>query len=158
MTVASIAEIKQELLQLSKEQLIAHCLRLARYKQENKALLNYVLFKAHDSDAYIIEAKAEIDIAFSSINTSNVYFTKKSLRKILRQISKYGKYSGSSFVEAELLIHFCELMKALPFDIHKHQVLFNIYQSQYKKIEKLIASLHEDLQFEFNKRIESLLV
>jgi len=156
MTVASIAEIKQELAQLSKEQLVAHCLRLAKFKKDNKELLNYVLFKSHDTDDYISEAKIEMDAAFSSMNTSNVYFTKKSLRKILRQIGKFSKYSSSTLVEAELLIHFCEQMKTLPFHINRNQVLFNIYQAQYKKINKLIDSLHEDLQFDFRKRIESI--
>ena len=48
MKAASISEIKTELKGLPPAQLTELCLRLARFKKENKELLTYLLFEAND--------------------------------------------------------------------------------------------------------------
>jgi hypothetical protein len=35
----------------------------------------------------------------------------------------------------------------------EHKVMVNLYQSQLKKIEKLIATLHEDLQYDYRQKL-----
>ena len=48
---ASISQLKQVLRSHSPEELAEFCLRLARYKKENKELLTYLLFDADDEPA-----------------------------------------------------------------------------------------------------------
>lgn len=47
------------------------------FQKENKELLTYLLFEAHDTTAYINGVKAEMDSQFESINKSSVYFVKR---------------------------------------------------------------------------------
>ncbi len=156
MKAATINELKQELLSTSPAIVSELCLRLARFKKENKELLTYLLFEAHDTAGYIKSVKQEIDAQFATINKSNVYFIKKTLRKILRITNKYTRYSGLANVEIELLIYFCTSMKALDIPINSNQVLFNIFQNQLKKINKTMAALHEDLQYDYQREIDKL--
>jgi len=131
---------------------------LARFKKENKELLTYLLFEAHDTDAYITSVKEEMALQFDAINRSNVYFVKKTLRKILRIANKFIRYSASAIVETELLIFFCGRVKAMGDPINKNPVISNIYQNQLKKINKSISAMHEDLQYDYQKEVSELTV
>ena len=92
MKPASITELKYELKQLSQAQLIELCLRLAKYKLENKELLHYLLFEAQDEDAFVRQVEAILERQFKEIpKMSNQYLLKKSLRKILRFLNKQIK-------------------------------------------------------------------
>lgn len=156
MKAATINELKQELVNSSPTQLTELCLRLARFKKENKELLTYLLFEAHDTAAYIKSVKEEMDSQFEGMNKSNVYFIKKTLRKIIRTAAKYTRYSGLTTVEIELLIYFLLTMKSLNIPIEKNPVLTNIYQNQLKKVNKAIETLHEDLQYDYLKEVRKL--
>lgn len=156
MKASTINELKQELVNIQASTLIDLCLRLARFKKENKELLTYLLFEAHNTPAYIESVKNEMALQFETINKSNVYFVKKTLRKILRTANKHIRYSGLAIVEIELLIYFCTVMKGLGVSIEKNQVLLNIYQNQLKKINKTITGLHEDLQYDYLKALNDL--
>lgn len=156
MKSSTIKELKQELVNTPPSALLDICLRLARFKKENKELLTYLLFEAHDTSAYIESVKNEMANQFAAINKSNVYFVKKTLRKILRFANKYIRYSGVASVEIELLIYFCEAMKELDISTANNQVLLNIYQKHVKKIKTAITGLHEDLQFDYQKVVSAL--
>jgi hypothetical protein len=156
MKAATINELKQELQNTPPVKVTELCLRLARFKKENKELLTYLLFEAHDTSAYIESVKTEMDAQFEDINKSNVYFVKKTLRKVLRNANKYCRYSGLANVEIEVLLYFCASMKALGISINKNPVLFNMYNNQLKKITKTVATLHEDLQYDYLKEINKL--
>jgi hypothetical protein len=156
MKAATINELKQELLNTTPQKVTELCLRLARFKKENKELLTYLLFEAHDTTAYIKNVKDEMDNHFAEINKTNVYFVKKTLRKILRIANKYARYSGLAQVEIEVLIYFCICMKALNIPINKNPVLTNIYNNQLKKITKAVGALHEDLQYDYQREINKL--
>ena len=156
MKTATINEIKQELNETASAKLLELCIRLAKYKKENKELLTYLLFEAHDESAYIESVKMQIDEQFAEINKSNLYFTKKSLRKILRTTGKYIRYTGSKQVEVELLLYFCEALVNSSIPIRRNTVLTNLYESQVKKIGTLIATLHEDLQYDYLKDLKNL--
>ncbi len=156
MKAATINELKQELQNTSAAKVTELCLRLARFKKENKELLTYLLFEAHDTSTYIENVKNEMAAQFEEINKSNVYFIKKTLRKILRTANKYSRYSGLANVEIELLLYFCTNMKALDVSINKNPVLLNIYNNQLKKITKTVAGLHEDLQYDYLREINKL--
>ena len=156
MKASTINELKQELVNTPAPALVDLCLRLARFKKENKELLTYLLFESHDTSAYINAVKEEMTLQFTDMNKSNVYFVKKTLRKILRTAKKYIRYSGLAIVEVELLIYFCESMMELNISIDKNPVLFNIYQNQLKNIHKALNSLHEDLQYDYLKAVAKL--
>ena len=157
MKASSISEIKQELINIPAGELVDLCLKLAKYKKENKELLSYLLFESYDEQAYIKNVKADIDEQFEDVNKSNLYFAKKTLRKILRTTNKYIKHTGSKQAEAELLIYFCTVLKQSGIPLHKSTALKNLYGNQVKKISKVIASLHEDLQYDYLKEVEKLM-
>ena len=60
MKAASVNDLKEELTQLPAEGLVEICLRLAKFKKENKELLNYLLFESHNEQEYINAVKNEI--------------------------------------------------------------------------------------------------
>lgn len=156
MKAATINEIKQELNAIAPAKLLDLCIRLAKYKKDNKELLTYLLFEAHDEAAYIDSIKSEMDEQFAEINLSNLYFIKKSLRKILRITVKCIRYTGSKQAEVELLLYFCSSLVNSSIPIHKNTALTNLYQFQLKKIAKVIATLHEDLQYDYLKQLKDL--
>ena len=156
MKAATISEIKHELTQTNPSILIDLCLKLAKFKKDNKELLTYLLFEAHDEVAFIEQVKLEIESQFETINFSNIYFIKKSLRKILRTTSKFIRLTGSKQVEVELLLYFCKTLIIKDIPITKSSVLNNIYQLQLKKISQLISTLHEDLQYDYLKQYNQL--
>lgn len=156
MKAASIGDIKQELTNVSPAKLLELCLRLAKYKKDNKELLNYLLFESNDEQAYISNVKTEMNEAFASINQSNLYFVKKSLRKILRTTAKHIRYTSSKQAEVELLLHFCYCLTYAGIPIKTSAVLNNLYQYQLKKIAGIIATLHEDLQYDYIKELNKL--
>jgi hypothetical protein len=156
MKAATIHDLKQELLNTPAEQLAELCIRLAKFKKENKELLSYLLFEAFDEQAYIENIKAEMIEQFGEINTSSIYFVKKSLRKILRTLNKYIRYTGSPETEVKLLLFFCVTLKDSGIRIEKNPVIKNMYLNQLKKITKAIAGMHEDLQYEYTRELDQL--
>ena len=156
MKAASLNELKLELQELPPKRVLEITLRLSRFKKENKELLTYLLFEAQDEQTYIKSIKQEIDNQLVAMNSSNLYLVKKSLRKILRTINKYVKYSGIKETEAELRIYYCKQLKNSGLPIQKSQQLINLYQNQLKKINAIIEKLHEDLQYDYLKEMEKL--
>jgi len=156
MKASSISEIKQELQNISPKEITELCLRLARFKKENKELLSYLLFEAKDTESYIINIKTEITELFKEVNRTNLYFAKKNLRKILRYINKHIKYISDKQSEATLLIHFCVELKATGINLKKSTQLLNLYTQQIKKINVAIQTLHEDLQYDMIKELKAI--
>jgi hypothetical protein len=156
MKSATLNELKKELQELSPKQMQDLCIRLAKYKKDNKELLTFLLFEAHDEPAYIQNIKEEIDELFTEVNKRNVYLAKKTLRKIVRTANKYIRYSGSKTVQIEVLIYFCQGMKKTGISIRSSSVLENLYEQQLKKIRKALSTLHEDLQYDYKQELEDL--
>ena len=156
MKPATIQEIKKELNTLSPATLVELCLRLARFKKENKELLTYLLFSADNEKAFVADIKKEIEEQFGEMNQSHVYYAKKSLRKILRMINKYCRYSSSTETEAEIRIHFCATLKDSKIPVRRDKVISKLYQAQLSKIRTLIRSMHEDLQYDYEKMVTEL--
>lgn len=156
MKAISLSTIKQELQSLTAKETAELCLRLARYKKENKELLAYLLFNAHDIEGYTNEIKESIDEAFKDVNRPNLYLAKKTLRKILKQINKHIRFTLNRQTEAELRIYFCATLKASGIAIHKNKTLSNMYGQQIKKIKTALAGLHEDIQYDLMQQVEAL--
>lgn len=156
MKAVSVVTIKKELQHRSSEELIELCLRLSKFKKENKELLTYLLFESHDELGYIETVKKELDSQFENINTDSYFYIKKSVRKILRNIKKYARYSLKKETEVELLLYFCNRLKEFKPSIKRNVTLTNIYERQILSVKKIVATLHEDLQYDYNLELEEL--
>jgi len=156
MKSASISELKATLKPMSQAQLVDLCLRLARAKKDNKELLTFLLYEADDLPAYLQSIKKEIDTEIAGINTGNLHWVKKSLRKILRIINKHIRYTGSKMAEAELRLHFCAQLKQARIPVLKSNALAKLYNGQLLKIETAIKTLHEDLQRDYLIQVDAL--
>jgi hypothetical protein len=156
MKAVTIKELKDELATLSPKELRELCLRLARFKKENKELLTYLLFESGDESLYVSSVMKEMDDQFLLINTKSPYLIKKSLRKILRTIRKYGRYSLRKETEVELMVYFCKRMIKLRPSIGNNQGILKLYIRQIDAIGKKVALLHEDLQYDYGNELKEL--
>ncbi len=156
MKAVSVVTIRKELKHLSSNELAELCLRLSRFKKENKELLTYLLFESHNESGYIESVKAYMDEEFDGINTASYFYIKKSMRKILRNVKKYVRYSQKKETEVELLLYFCEKLKYFEPSIKRSTQLQNMYNRQIILAKKIINSLHEDLQYDYNLMLENI--
>ena len=150
-----LQDIKKEIQHLRTEQLAELCLRLARYKKENKELLAYILFEADNEAAFIEKVKAETGFMFSQL-PSRSYDTAKSLRKILRLLTKYNKFIGSKEAEIDLQLNFCKNYVDYIDKKISYKPLRMILSRQLLKIRTLIDKLHEDLQYDYTEEYNIL--
>lgn len=157
MNTASVHDIKKELNTLDAEALVDLCMRLVKYKKENKELLSYLLFEAHNEQAYIASVKESVDEFFTTLpSRNNLYLVKKTLRKILRVVNKQIKYSGIKETEVDLRIYFCMKIKEAMVPLTAGTVLYNLYQQQLKKIYAALDKMPEDLQADYQRDVEKL--
>lgn len=156
MESATISEINKELISRNPETLRGICLRLAKYKKENKELLTYLLFDADHEASYVNALKEEMTGLFSGLPAANLYLSKKTVRKILRFTNRQIKYSGLPPTELDLRIHFCKLLKKTKLPLTPGSVLSNLFVQQRVKIANVLQKLPEDLQFDYAGEIDSL--
>lgn len=156
MKSATVNELNRELNFRSPKELLELCLRLSKFKKENKELLTYLLFESSDEASYIESVKKEIDQQFEHINRKSYYFIKKSIRKILLNTRKYIRYSQKKQTEIDLLIYFCMKFKKNSPSIKKHPALLNLYKRQIDEIIKKVSLLHEDLQYDYGIELNEL--
>lgn len=154
MKAATAKQIKDELKGRSPKDLLELCLRLSRFKKENKELLTYLLFEAESESNYIENIIIEMDERFGEINRQNYYYIKKGVRKILKRIKTYIRYSGNKETEVELLLAFCKSYKKAIPAVSKRLTLKNIMDRQLLLIDKKIKLLHEDLQYDYSLELE----
>jgi hypothetical protein len=156
MKAVSVVTIRKELKHLPANELAELCLRLSRFKKENKELLTYLLFESHNETGYIESVKAYMDEEFKRINRDSFFYIRKSVRKILRNVKKYTRYSQKKETEVELLLYFCEILKDFKPSIKRSTQLQNMYNRQLLLAKKIINTLHEDLQYDYNLMLEDL--
>lgn len=156
MKAESVVTIKKELQHRSHDELLKLCLRLSRFKKENKELLTYLLFESHDEEQYIQAIKSELNPLFENMNTDSYFYMKKTIRKILRLIKKYARYSQKKETEVELLLYFCESLNEISPSIFRNKTLTNMYNRQILSIKKTISLLHEDLQYDYNQQLDNI--
>nr|WP_321245978.1 hypothetical protein [uncultured Psychroserpens sp.] len=156
MKAVSVVTIRKELKHKTNQELAELCLRLSRFKKENKELLTYLLFEADSEEGYIETVKAEIDEQFEIMNTDSYFYIKKSVRKILRNTKKYIRYSLNKETEVELLLYFCKKLKAMSPSINRNTTLTNLYDRNIEAVTKKILNLHEDLQYDYNAQLEEI--
>ncbi|MFT5166749.1 MAG: hypothetical protein ACI8P3_001981 [Saprospiraceae bacterium] len=156
MKAVTVKELKEELNNRSKKELLEYCLRLSKFKKENKELLTYLLFEADNEQAYIQTVRNEIDEQFEEVNKKTYYFIKKSVRKILNNTKKYIRYSQKKETQVELLIYFCTKLRDFSPSYKRNTMLKNLYGRQIALIRKTVVSLHEDLQYDYGIELDEL--
>lgn len=156
MKTASLKEIKTELENTPPEKLLELCLCLTKFKKENKELLTYLLFEEGNEQSYVASVKQVLNELFETVNKTQLYFAKKTIRKIVRIANRYIKYSECKTTEPDVLLHVCEKINELNLDLKKNTALHNIYLSQLKKIKKAVSVMHEDEQYDYLKMLEVL--
>jgi len=156
MKAVTVKEIKTELSHYSQKDLMELCLRLSKFKKENKELLTYLLFESSNEEGYINSIKLEMDEQFELVNTKTYYFIKKSVRKILRNVKTGIRYSKNKETEVELLLYFCKKLKNFKPSIKNNTVLKNLFNREIDSIKKKMLVLHEDLQYDYEQELERL--
>jgi hypothetical protein len=156
MKAAGVKAIKEELNSRSRQELSDLCLKLSKFKKENKELLTYLLFEADNENLFIISIQEEIDLEFENINRKSYYFIKKSIRKILRNTKKNIRYSKKKQTEVELLLHFCKKLKKFDPSISNSIPLTRIFDREILKVEKILNTLHPDLNYDYKTEMESI--
>jgi len=151
-----LIKLKKELSGYSVTELTDICLRLAKYKKENKELLQYLIYDAQDPMEYAEKVKLFLSEEFKNMQ-KHYYYNTKSMRKILRLISRYAKYTASKQVEMELTLWFCSNFLTFADLKTTHKPLQGLLRRQLDKITKLLPRLHEDLQFDYKLEFDSLL-
>jgi DNA-directed RNA polymerase specialized sigma54-like protein len=101
--------------------------------------------------------KEELDELFQTANTTSFYLTKKSAQTIRRKLNKALKFSMNKEDQVELLLYFCEQLKKYGYLKYQHPILQSLFLKQTEKIQKNIAALHEDLQYDYRMRLEEIL-
>lgn len=156
MKAASLADIKRELKQRNVEEILEICLRLGRFKKDNKELLTYLLFEAGDEEGYVQLLKEDIDDMMEEINMSHLYYVKKGLQKIVRSLNKSLRYSGQKQTEVDVRMYFCKRIKESGIAFERHNTINNLYHREIKRIEKALTGLHEDFQADYQHEISQL--
>jgi len=156
MNTPKLVDIKKALKHCSREELIELNIRLAKHKVENKELLHYVLFDAQNETQFVEQIKNFINDEFAEINTKNYYWMRKSIRKVLKNIKKYIRFSKNKDTEIELLLHFLAQMLQLQPDVMKDKRLRNLYERNLLMVDKKISGVHEDLQYDYQLQREKL--
>jgi len=154
MKAVTVKEISRELLNLSPKELRELCLRMARFKKENKELLTYLLFESSDEAAYVENVKLELDRQFEEVNRKSYYFIKKGLRKILVNTGKYIRYSRNKKSEIDLLLYYCSRMKTFTPSIRKNKALLNLYVRQTEIIREKYKALYKYLRLDYEAEIK----
>ena len=157
MKAASAKDIKEALQNLPESELLALCLRLSRFKKENKELLTYLLFEAADEESYVQELKSFIELEFEALPEKSAYLAKKSIRRIIRSVNRYLKYTDVKTTSVEVMISLCRQLRRLAKIYRESVAIQKIYSSHLKKVETIISTLHEDLQFDYRKELEDLI-
>ncbi|WP_405326182.1 hypothetical protein [Leeuwenhoekiella sp. LLG6367-2.1] len=156
MKTATVTQLKKELKHKDTDELLQLCLKLSRFKKENKELLTYLLFESDYEAGYVDSIKELIAEQFAAANSKNYYWLKKAIRKILKDTKKYIRYSGNKETEVQLLLYFCEQMNDFEPSIRNNNTLRNLYLRQVEYITKKIEGLHEDLQLDYYNTLENL--
>ena len=156
MKAESIIKIRKTLESSDRITLQKLCLCLAKFKIENKELLTYLLYESSEEEEYVKKIKCLINKMFCEINTDSYFYIKKSVRKIRKKIGRFSKYSNQPETEIELLIYFCNKMINIKPSIFNNKTLTNILIRTIDSSKKKNFKLHEDLQYEYNIKIQKL--
>lgn len=156
MKIPSLAQLKKELSYLNEKELIELLTDLSKFSRDNKSYLFFKLSEKDNPGLYLEMVEEELETDFLAARGDHSYYAKKAAQKLRRKMNKLLKLSKVKTDQIEVLLFFCEKLREYGFLRHRNPVLDNIYQMQLSKAVKLISGLHEDLQFDYEGRVEDL--
>ncbi len=118
-------------------------------------MLAYLLLDAADPMHYADTQKQEMDILFEEVS-DHYYYATKNLRKIAKIVARYKKFTRHAQGETELLLHFLKGYAQHAPD-YPHQPLQNMAYRAMHQLQKLIPKLHEDLQYDYRRELNSVM-
>lgn len=157
MQFPSLAQLKKEIALLSEKEMVDLISDLAKFNRENKSYLFFKLQEKDNPQIFLEMVKDELDAEFQKGNTNQAYYAKKSAQGIRRKLNKMLKLSKKKEDKAETILYFCEQLREYGYLKFKHPVIDNLYRIQVEKAKKLIGGLHEDLQYDYQSRLQDLL-
>jgi len=153
--ISSLPELKKELETRDRADLIKIALRLSKHKIENKELLDYVLFHSEQPLLYAENLKELVNAPFDEV-FSHPYGLAKRMRKSLRIVSKYYRFTGSRQGELDLMLAFMNRFFEVFRPNYRAQVLFKLLSRCLVKMEDQADKLHEDLQGDYLPALEDI--
>jgi hypothetical protein len=150
-----LSDLKKELLELSKPELIQLCLRVAKLKRENKELLAYLIFDSEDPIFYAQKLKPEIKEVFEQ-PFQHAYYLTKSIRKAMRLITKYYRFTSNKQGETELLIYLVEEFYLSWRNEYRYQALGKVIYRCLEKAQSNLKKIDEDFRADFENPIIEL--
>ncbi len=150
-----LSDLKKELLELSKPELIQLCLRVAKLKRENKELLAYLIFDSEDPLFYAQKLKPEIKEVFEQ-PFQHAYYLTKSIRKAMRLITKYYRFTSNKQGETELLIYLVEEFYLSWRNEYRYQALGKVIFRCLEKAQSNLKKIDEDFRADFEDPINEL--
>lgn len=150
-----LSDLKKELLELSKPELIQLCLRVAKLKRENKELLAYLIFDSGDPLFYAQKLKPEIKEVFEQ-PFQHAYYLTKSMRKAMRLITKYYRFTSNKQGETELLIYLVEEFYLSWRNEYRYQALGKVIFRCLEKAQSNLKKIDEDFRADFEDPINEL--
>ena len=150
-----LSDLKKELLELSKPELIQLCLRVAKLKRENKELLAYLIFDSEDPIFYAQKLKPEIKEVFEQ-PFQHAYYLTKSIRKAMRLITKYYRFTSNKQGETELLIYLVEEFYLSWRNDYRYQALGKVIYRCLEKAQSNLKKIDEDFRADFEDPINEL--
>ncbi|MDA9554904.1 hypothetical protein N9R54_01590 [Pelobium sp.] len=151
-----LADLKKELNYRDAQEWKELCLKLAKYKTENKELLHYLLFYSDRKEDYVEEVKAIIANTFDDLHPS-IYQATKQLRKLVRVMNKHIKYISDKACETELVLYLSTLFIEHPIVKINSKSSIGLLYRQLKRALKLIPKLDEDLQFDYQQQFDEVI-
>jgi hypothetical protein len=149
-------DLKKDIQGLPQAEVVRLLFRLARLKAENKELLNYLLYFEHDPMAFADEMKAEVLLPFTEPFV-NSWTLGKKLRKSLRLVAKYARFTGNRAGESELLLCLAEnYLETYRFE-YRQTALAKIAVRCLKKVQDNFDRIHEDFKADYEGRYNETL-
>ncbi|HAH38576.1 MAG TPA: hypothetical protein DEQ87_08220 [Algoriphagus sp.] len=156
MDIPSLATLKKDLGYLSEQEIKDLLIELIKFSRDNKAYLFFKLYERDQPGLFVEMVKEDLLVEFEKARVEHGYYAKKSAQSIRRKMNKLLKLLKSKPDQAEVILFFCEKIKEMGFLKHRNSVIKNLYEIQKGKVEKLVSGLHEDLQYDFQFRLEKL--
>lgn len=150
-----LSDLKKELLVLSKPELIQLCLRVAKLKRENKELLAYLIYDVEDPLFYAEKLKPELKEVFEQ-PFQHAYYLTKSIRKVMRLIAKYYRFTSNKQGETELLIYLVDEFHKSWRNEYRYQALGKVIFRCLEKAESNLKKIDEDFRADFEEPIAQL--
>ena len=153
-----IHELRVKTNDLSVESLHRLLTRLMRFKRENKELVAFELFIRAEPENWFADIREECNVTLNEMNTSHPYFMRKTMRKLIRTLKTYARYAGDPAIEAELLCILLEAFHQKHLHEHTAEKIRKIVTDTQVRLQKMISKLHDDLQYDFIRRLADISV